>query len=229
MTNYYVYEHWRPDKDCCFYVGIGSEYRTKDVKRNRFHTYIRRKLERQGLTIDVRVVGKNLSVDVAKQMEVDLIRFYGRRDLGTGNLVNLTDGGDGTPNPREEHRLKISVAMKGNKNTAGRPLTADHRKKISVANRGHKNFLGGKHTAETKRKLSEVCRRTWLGRKHTEEARRRQSMVHTGCRLTEETKEKISIAHKGIRPDEKTRQKLSMARKLWWEKKKNDELACGSG
>ena len=28
-ANYYVYEHWRPDKDVCFYVGKGKGGRAK--------------------------------------------------------------------------------------------------------------------------------------------------------------------------------------------------------
>jgi hypothetical protein len=25
MNSFYVYEHWRPDKDICFYVGEGTQ------------------------------------------------------------------------------------------------------------------------------------------------------------------------------------------------------------
>lgn len=29
MSIFYVYEHWRPDKDVCFYVGKGSKGRAR--------------------------------------------------------------------------------------------------------------------------------------------------------------------------------------------------------
>lgn len=36
---YYVYEHWRLDKDECFYVGKGRGNRAYKMRdRNRFHT-----------------------------------------------------------------------------------------------------------------------------------------------------------------------------------------------
>jgi len=30
---YYVYEHWRPDKDICFYVGKGKGSRANSWKK----------------------------------------------------------------------------------------------------------------------------------------------------------------------------------------------------
>ena len=43
-------------------------------------------------------VFENLSDNKAKRIEIFLIKVFGRIDLGTGCLRNLTDGGDGRKN-----------------------------------------------------------------------------------------------------------------------------------
>jgi hypothetical protein len=45
--------------------------------------------------------------------EMFLIAYYGRKDLGTGCLRNLTDGGEGGSNPSEETRRKMAAAQLG--------------------------------------------------------------------------------------------------------------------
>ena len=41
------------------------------------------------------------------------IKWYGRKDIGTGILLNRTDGGEGVTNPSEITRQKRSEALKG--------------------------------------------------------------------------------------------------------------------
>jgi ferredoxin-NADP reductase len=43
----------------------------------------------------VQILFQDVSIEFAKEKEKELIALYGRLNLGTGTLCNLTDGGDG--------------------------------------------------------------------------------------------------------------------------------------
>ena len=143
---FYVYEHWRPDTNTCFYVGKGTHRRAWVMsKRNLHHKAIQSKLISAGLSVDVRIVISNLTEEAAYLVEKDRIAFYGRE-----NLSNMTDGGEGgMPNPPQEIRQKISNRMKGNKWNVGKKLSEETRKKQSNS---HKNK---KFSDEHRKKLSE--------------------------------------------------------------------------
>ena len=64
-----------------------------------------------------------------------LIALYGRKDLGEGRLINMTDGGDGHTNMSPEIRQKISDANRGNKYWLGRKHKAETLVKLRVARR----------------------------------------------------------------------------------------------
>lgn len=88
--------------------------------------------------------------------EVHYIKAFGRKDLGTGKLINMSDGGVG-----------------GNSNK-GRKLSEEWRRKIGDAGRGRSgSMLGKKLSEETKRKISEKHKgrpATWLkGKKLSDE------------------------------------------------------------
>ena len=101
-----VYQHIRKDNNQVFYVGIGkSEKRAYDK--------IRRYKPWKDLTKNhdfyVEITHRDICWEEACAIERYLIAFYGRRDLGAGCLVNMTDGGDGTKNLSEESRSKMAV------------------------------------------------------------------------------------------------------------------------
>lgn len=102
---FYLYRHIRPDKNEPFYIGIGTKnskhcgsykhlYQRAYNKegRNKIWKDILKKNDGQ-FKVDILLETNIYSVIKAK--EIEFIALYGRKDLGTGTLANLTDGGDG--------------------------------------------------------------------------------------------------------------------------------------
>lgn len=80
---YYVYEYLRED-GTPYYIGKGTGKRWQEK-----HTVNVPPKDR------VRFVADRLTEQEAWDLEIALIAKYGRKDLGTGILRNLTNGGDG--------------------------------------------------------------------------------------------------------------------------------------
>ena len=171
---YYVYEHWRLDRDECFYVGKGRGGRAYSMKnRNRHHQAIVAKLNRSGSAFEVRMVAVGLSEQDAFKIEKERIVFW--RSIGV-DLTNLTNGGEGISgfHHSEETRKKLSAINKG----------------VPAA------FKGRKHSDETKRVLSEIAKKRG-GPKLTKEQQEKASEWHRGRKRSPETCAKISAKAKG--------------------------------
>lgn len=124
-----VYYHRRKDTNEVFYVGIGNSERPySKTGRNRFWGRIVNKVG-----YDIEIVHTKLTWEEACKLERQYIKEFGRRDLGLGNLVNLTDGGEGGENPSKETRKKIS---EGNK---GKILTKKTKQLIGSSKQGEKS------------------------------------------------------------------------------------------
>ena len=109
-----LYLHTKKGASEVFYVGIGSSRRPYIIQgRNRWWKRIVNKYD-----YTVTILADNLTWKQACDMEKYLIKYYGRRDLGTGSLLNMTDGGEGIKSPSEETRAKMSAAKKGKKRSA---------------------------------------------------------------------------------------------------------------
>ena len=107
--HFYVYEHWRPDIDVCFYVGKGHGVRSSDMRRsrNRHHIGIQKKLSALGMCVEIRMVADDLSEDEALKIECERIAFWVNAGI---KLANQTAGGDGLRNPSFETRKLIAEA-----------------------------------------------------------------------------------------------------------------------
>jgi hypothetical protein len=136
MSNFYVYEHWRPDTGVCFYVGKGKEKRAWDMKRmrNRHHMAITAKLALLGFCVEVKIIADQVSEETAFKLEIDRINMYGME-----NLSNMTSGGDGLRNPSKETREKISKSQKE------RFANPEARKALSEHNKGRVTSEATKH------------------------------------------------------------------------------------
>ena len=89
---FYVYEHWRPDLDVCFYVGKGHGSRARNLSRNAHHRNVRTKLATLGMCVEVRLVASGLAEHAAFALEKQRIAFWRERGV---HLANRTNGGEG--------------------------------------------------------------------------------------------------------------------------------------
>lgn len=110
-----VYQHRRLDTNEIFYIGICEDHR-KDIRpyshfnRNKFWHNV---VNKAGYIVEI--THKDICWEEACVIEKYLICFYGRKDLKTGILVNLTDGGEGVINLiyTETARKKMSESKLG--------------------------------------------------------------------------------------------------------------------
>jgi len=102
MLNYYTYVLIDPRTSQPFYVGKGKNRRmydhwkhrrAKQVKNWRLKQFLC-ELDKLNLRPVYNKVIDNVSNEIALQKEIELVVQYGRLDIGTGWLCNLTDGGE---------------------------------------------------------------------------------------------------------------------------------------
>ncbi len=165
-TNNIVYLHVRHDRNEVFYVGIGERGRENVIGRNPIWHHICQKT-----TYEAKIIYENLSWSEACHIEKELISIWGRKCDKTGQLSNMSKGGDGgdtlTDHPDiESIGLKISNRLKGvpksdeakrkmSEAKLGVNLSDAHRENISKSLIGNDYRKGRKHSDESKRKISE--------------------------------------------------------------------------
>jgi len=206
----YVYQHIRLDTNEVFYIGIGSDtagkYSRANAVKGRKNPYWNRIVNKVGHRVEILKDG--MSWEDACEEERRLIKLYGRFNLNEGNLVNLTDGGDGNLGwiPSNEVKDKIRQSIVGHthseetkrkisENSKGRILSIETKSKMSEYRKLHKikppNHKGLKRSEETKRKISEGKK----GKLRTEEQRKRMSEGMRGKKLSESHKQHIKESH----------------------------------
>lgn len=181
---YYVYEHWRPDKNIPFYVGKGKKNRAyRMTYRNARHVAVQKKLASLELSVEVKIVACDLSSDDAIAKEIELIANY--RKLGI-DIVNMTIGGDGIPGhkhseeTRENMRASALLAntddVRKKKSLAliGLVKSPEHRAKLSRSMVGNKR-ASGKRSMEFCQRMREALKGRKLSPEQIEQ--RRASML----------------------------------------------------
>lgn len=177
-----VYKHIRLDTNEVFYIGIGTQKRRaySDYKRSKhWHSVVNK------VGYKVELLHEDIDWEKACEIEQELIKLYGRKDLGLGTLVNMTDGGDGRfgTTASEETRRKMSQSQKGlNTWTKGRKPTNETRQKISnVLKEYWKHNPKAPMTEEAKEKIRQSLTGrpgTWIGRKHSQESLEKMKASH---------------------------------------------------
>ncbi|MES2030839.1 MAG: hypothetical protein V4477_16790 [Pseudomonadota bacterium] len=140
---FYVYVYRDASGSDPVYVGKGTEdkrgpcsralFHWRHASRNKFFQAHLRSLRKAGLAPVIEIVGRFHSEEQAFDCEVSTIAGFGRRDLGLGSLLNLSDGGEGPVGFRHtrEAREKIGVASKAMHSDP--ILSANRAAKISAA------------------------------------------------------------------------------------------------
>ena len=189
-----VYQHKRLDTNDIFYIGIelDTDKRKAIGKRSKIisnrNKHWKNIVNKVGYSIEI------LFLDITNQEAIEiekyLIKYYGRCDLKTGKLVNLTDGGEGTVNlvVSKETRLKNAAAARITKNKKGKRNSPEQILALAKFNTGNKYCLGKKHSKETKLKISLVQ----IGKKLSEEHKNKIRSKLIGRVISEENKIKLS-------------------------------------
>jgi hypothetical protein len=156
-NNSYVYIHVRVDNYEPFYVGIGK---TDNFKRAREKSRRSNFWKNIVLKTDyfIRIIKTNISWEEACELEELSISLYGRRDMKTGILVNMTNGGDGNIGQSEEQikrRVANTVFKKGRESaTWGRKHTEEEKQKM----RGKRESIAGKNHPQYGKKRPEISK-----------------------------------------------------------------------
>jgi hypothetical protein len=204
-----VYRHIRLDKNEPFYIGIGEkENRAHDKRsRNKYWKHITKNTEYK-----VQVLFDDLTWEQAVEKEIELIQMYGRKDLGLGTLVNLTDGGEGQLGRTSWNKGK-KTSEETIKKMKGKIVSEETRKKLSESAKKNGSIppsnKGKVFSEETRKKIGQASK----GKIVSEETRKRISEKLKGKIVSEETRKKIGEFNKGKIVSEETKLKQSLSHK----------------
>lgn len=92
-NSFYIYAHMKLTDGTPFYIGKGVGRRAFSKSKSQRSKWWHKTVKKYGL--DILFLEKGLTEEEAFDREKYWISKIGRRDLGNGPLVNMTNGGDG--------------------------------------------------------------------------------------------------------------------------------------
>lgn len=163
--SFYVYVHRKKSDNSIFYVGKGHGDRAYAHGRNEFWENI---VKKHGYTVEILVT--DLLESRAFELERRLIKTLGRRCVGSGLLVNLSEGGEGNLGYRytdiqREYASKVSkeinsrpeVKAKHSANSKSLWESGEFRKKRAESL--NKSVTTPEHRARMSAIAKEICAR----------------------------------------------------------------------
>ena len=145
---FYVYLYLDPVNFDTFYVGKGTGQRWKlCTHRPEHNKWLARKINKIGAeNILIKMINCK-SEEHAFQLEKEIIQQFGRRDLGLGTLLNMTDGGEGLSGAiwTDERKANKSIEVKKHFEKNGNPFkgkkhTEDAKHRMHIAKSGSGNY-----------------------------------------------------------------------------------------
>jgi hypothetical protein len=150
----YVYRHIRLDKNEPFYIGIGkNETRAFEKKSRNKYWY---NISKNGYEVDI--LFSDLSWEDACKKEQEFIDLYGRKDLKSGTLVNLTNGGEGQLNRYVTEEVRIKLGNKRGKKESVQSCINKKKAAIKLKNEGR---LSLKYGLRTKKVICTLTNKIW--------------------------------------------------------------------
>lgn len=159
---------WLREDGTPYYVGKGSGNRAYTSSAHGVH---------KPAEVERIMIYPAVSEADAFETEIALVWYYGRKDLGTGCLRNLTDGGENPPNwkdkKRSEHHRKATSAAR-----LGVSPTESQRKAVSESNKRRTPAWLGKHLSEAHCSSLMNGRDAWIASHKVEMGQTARRVLH---------------------------------------------------